>query len=156
MLGRRSNHNCFKESVEMRAIYEMGLMLTFILLCISTMQFIVSDQLGNTNPGQPVNLNWNPDTNFSGTQGALTYTGTPSNDFVGGLLAIGGKVNNLWDLVSRFATGWQVVLKGIFRPEYGLSGIADLLIIVFDVILIITLIFFVGNMVSAVRGGGFS
>jgi len=31
-----------------------------------------------------------------------------------------------------------------------------LLIIVFDVILVITLIFFVGNMVSAVRGGGFS
>lgn len=156
MLGCGPDNNCFKESVEMRVIYEMGLMLTFILLCISTMQFIVSGQLGNTTPGQPVNLNWTPDTNFAGTQGALTYTGTPSNDFVGGLLAIGSKVNNLWDLVSRFATGWQVVLKGIFRPEYGLSTIADLLIIVFDVILVITLIFFVGNMVSAVRGGGFS
>jgi hypothetical protein len=149
----------------MRIVYEMGLMLTFILLCISTMQFIVVGQLtnsdtglmmGNASFGQKVNLNWTADTNFAGTQNIFTWTGVPGAEFIGGLFTVSSKLNNLWDLAIRFATGWQGVLKGIFVPEYGLSGIADLLIIVFDLIMIITMIYFVGNMISAVRGGGFS
>ena len=149
----------------MRTIYEMGLMLTFILLCISTMQLIVVGQLtnsdtgliiGNQSFGQTVDLQWHPDTNFAGTQNIFTWTGVPGAEFIGGLFTVSSKLNNLWDLAIRFATGWQSVLKGIFVPQYGLSGIADLLIILFDLIMIITMIYFVGNMISAVRGGGFS
>jgi hypothetical protein len=149
----------------MRTIYEMGLMLTFILLCVSTMQFIVVGQLtnadtgliiGNASFGQTVNLEWHPDTNFAGTSSAFISTGTPLDTFIGGLVIVSSKINNLWDLGVRFATGWQSVLKGIFVPEYGLSGIADALIIIFDLIMIITMIFFVGNLYGAARGGGFS
>jgi len=135
----------------MRQIYQVGLTLTFMLLCISVMQTIVVSQIGDLTPNRPIGEMDTIDFNISDETGVTvssvlsTFPSGQGTDF-----ATGG--SDIIFFVKQMAFGWQSVLHDIFAPV-GLVAISDALSVVFTAIQGITITYTIFLLISALRGG---
>lgn len=152
MLGSYIDSDCFKESVEMRAFYEMGLMLTFFLLCISVVQLIVNNSLGSWTPASATELTWDANASMVDIKSIDVSSSAPSSS-TATLEQLKEKEVNVLELANQLILGWHSVFYEIFNP-WGLNYIGSALIAVFTIIQMSVIIYSAANFVSLLRGGG--
>ena len=135
----------------MRQIYQVGLTLTFMLLCISVMQTIVVSQIGDLTPNRPIgemdtiDFNISDETDVTTSSVLSTFPSGQGTDFATGVF-------DLIFFAKQMAFGWQAVLHDIFAPV-GLVAISDALSVFFTAIQGITITYTIFIGISALRGG---
>lgn len=136
----------------MRSLYEMGLMLTFFLMCVSVMHTIVATAIPTMpNLVEPSSLS-SMDDNISSSIGVSIRT-TGTNDAEGQKVEAQNDVTELLKIVKGFAFGWVDVLHEIFDP-FELDYVAAGMIIIFGAIQVVTGAYLLMIMISVLTGGG--
>jgi len=135
----------------MKQLYDMGLALTFLLLCVNGVYMIANDQMGNFVPStqlkalNSVELESGGATEVTADMERPEYSTARSDDYR-------NREQGLDVLLWQMVFGWSDLLKGILLP-YGLTIISDVLYLILAPIQLVSLGYLAMLTITALRGG---
>ena len=136
----------------MKQLYDMGLALTFMLLCVNGVYMIATDQMQGLLPGSQLEeINTTELTDIADRTEVTSdidrpdYSAVRSGDYR-------EKEQQLDILLWQMVFGWSALLNGILLP-YGLTIISDVLYFILAPIQVISLGYLAMLTITALRGG---
>jgi len=136
----------------MKRLYEIGLTLTFLLLCVNGVYMIASDQLSGFLPSTQLKDLKTVELVEVGDDPTVV-TGTEPQDWSSARASdYREREQGLDKLLWQMVFGWSNLVKGILEP-YGLTIISDVLYYILAPIQLVSMGYLAMLTITALRGG---